>query len=109
MAEVYSLVTRMAALERFGTLSKAMWTLLVNGAFMDSYGYVSRLLLDTDRPLAFIVMLIFVLCSALTVMNMLIGVLCEVVTGVAASEKEEADIRLVKETLLVMLKNLDQD
>merc|ERR1711953_1356064 len=54
-------------------------------------------------------MVFFVLASALTVMNMLIGVLCEVVTGVAAAEKEAFEVNLVKETLLVMLLHLDQN
>merc|ERR1712151_740401 len=91
----------------FGTLSLTMWTLLVDGAFMESYGALSRKLIDSDQWLTFFVLIAFVLASALTVMNMLIGVLCEVVTGVAASEKEEADVHLVKETLLFMLMDLD--
>merc|ERR1712048_1204861 len=42
-------------------------------------------------------------------MNMLIGVLCEVVTAVGAAEKEEAAIRLMKQTILVELKKFDDD
>mmetsp|Transcript_22493 Transcript_22493/g.49672 ORF Transcript_22493/g.49672 Transcript_22493/m.49672 type:complete len:151 (-) Transcript_22493:101-553(-) len=38
---------------------------------------------------------------------MLIGVLCEVVSGVAASEKEEAAITLMKRSVLGILKRLD--
>merc|ERR1711920_752122 len=42
-------------------------------------------------------------------MNMLIGILCEVVSAVAAAEKESAAITMMKSTLLVMLKELDDD
>merc|ERR1719231_10045 len=42
-------------------------------------------------------------------MNMLIGVLCEVVTQVASSEKEMAAVATMKQTLLVMLKEKDAD
>eukprot|EP00747_Dinoflagellata_sp_TGD_P123445 gnl/TRDRNA2_/TRDRNA2_173818_c8_seq1.p1 gnl/TRDRNA2_/TRDRNA2_173818_c8~~gnl/TRDRNA2_/TRDRNA2_173818_c8_seq1.p1 ORF type:complete len:195 (+),score=31.82 gnl/TRDRNA2_/TRDRNA2_173818_c8_seq1:2-586(+) len=42
-------------------------------------------------------------------MNMLIGVLCEVVSAVSAAEKEEAAINLVKTTILVLLKQFDED
>jgi len=38
---------------------------------------------------------VFILVAALTVMNMLVGVLCEVVSAVAASEKEELSLRAV--------------
>lgn len=39
---------------------------------------------------------IFILLAALTVMNMLIGVLCEVVSAVAATEKESITVQYVK-------------
>merc|ERR1711871_1165907 len=52
---------------------------------------------------------VFLLLSALTVMNMLIGVLCEVVSAVGEAEKEQAAVDLVKKTVLIMLKHLDQD
>lgn len=42
-------------------------------------------------------------------MNMLIGILCEVVTAVIEAEKNDAAISLVKDHLLVALKNLDED
>jgi len=45
--------------------------------------------------------------SAVLVMNMLIGVLCEVVSSVARSEKDEAAVRLVKESILLQLKKCD--
>merc|ERR1719478_2088197 len=51
----------------------------------------------------------FVLLSAMTVMNMLIGVLCEVVSDVAATEREEQAIFMLKGSLLLMLKGLDAD
>lgn len=93
----------------FGTLTLTMWSMLVDGAFMDSFGLVSRKLIQSKQWLPLAVMLVFVLASSLTVMNMLIGVLCEVVTSVSIVEKEEFDIRLLKDTLLVMLLELDKD
>jgi hypothetical protein len=95
--------------DRFATLPIVMWTLIVDGTFLDGIGITSRELYQRGEYFAFICLLFFVLLAAMTVMNMLIGVLCEVVTAVAAAEKEEAAIRLVKETVLVMLKTLDED
>merc|ERR1719172_552868 len=55
------------------------------------------------------VFMVFNLLSAVTVMNMLIGVLCEVIAAVGEAEKEAAAVDLVKHTVLVMLKGLDVD
>lgn len=95
--------------ERFKRLGTVMVTLVTDGAFMDGIGYVSRILLNQGQYVPECVFMIFVLLSALTVMNMLIGVLCEVVTSVAAAEKEDGQIKLVKDRLLYMLKELDED
>eukprot|EP00927_Polykrikos_kofoidii_P001663 TRINITY_DN10635_c0_g6_i1.p1 TRINITY_DN10635_c0_g6~~TRINITY_DN10635_c0_g6_i1.p1 ORF type:complete len:766 (-),score=142.67 TRINITY_DN10635_c0_g6_i1:342-2639(-) len=95
--------------ERFETLPKCMWTLFMDGTLLDGVSITSREMMHKEAYAAFFVLLVFVLMSAMTVMNMLIGVLCEVVTAVAAAEKEDAAIRLVKETVLVMLQKLDED
>jgi hypothetical protein len=54
-------------------------------------------------------MLLFILMSSLTVMNMLIGVLVEVVSVVAAVEKEQMTMRYVKTMLLKMLSQNGMD
>jgi len=95
--------------ERFNRLGLVMWTLLIDGAFMDGIGYISRAMIEEGQYMAIIVLLVFVLSSALTVMNMLIGVLCQVVSAVAATEKEDHAIRTVKSELLSMLKEMDED
>lgn len=95
--------------ERFHRLFLCMWTLLIDGTFLDGIGLISRALIDARAYLPLVFLMVFVLASALTVMNMLIGVLCEVVSAVAASEKEDNAIRMVKDKLLVMLKDMDED
>merc|ERR1712232_193503 len=47
--------------------------------------------------------------SAITVMNMLIGVLCQVVTVIGDKEEEKGQVRLLKRTVLQMLQELDED
>lgn len=95
--------------ERFRRLGITMWTLLIDGTFLDGIGFVSRSLLDTNNYFSVSILLLFVLLSALTVMNMLIGVLCEVVAAVASAEKEDSAIRMVKTELLALLRELDED
>eukprot|EP00747_Dinoflagellata_sp_TGD_P123434 gnl/TRDRNA2_/TRDRNA2_173818_c4_seq12.p1 gnl/TRDRNA2_/TRDRNA2_173818_c4~~gnl/TRDRNA2_/TRDRNA2_173818_c4_seq12.p1 ORF type:complete len:264 (+),score=46.06 gnl/TRDRNA2_/TRDRNA2_173818_c4_seq12:32-823(+) len=97
---------------KFGTLPLCMWTLLMDGTFMDSTGSTLRGLLDLGKPhalLAIIFFFSFILVTAMTVMNMLIGVLCEVVSAVAAGEREDSAIRLMKNSILLMLKTFDED
>merc|ERR1719375_1551764 len=84
----------------------------MDGTFMDSTGDVLTTLIDMKKSntvLSAVVFLVFILLSAMTVMNMLIGVLCEVVSAVASGERDEAAIRLMKETVLVELKQFDDD
>merc|ERR1719324_95573 len=81
----------------------------MDGALMDSAGSRLTDLREAGRYHVVMIFLIFMLLSAMTMMNMLIGVLCEVVSAVAADEKEEAAVKLMKSTILVMLKNLDVD
>merc|ERR1712151_1209243 len=52
---------------------------------------------------------LFVLLASLTVMNMLIGVLCEVVSAVAATEKEEMLVTYVHQKLHKVVTMLDTD
>merc|ERR1719350_1747308 len=98
--------------KKFGTLGLCMWTLMLDGTIMDNPGSVLRPLLDQSTfasVIAVCVFLLFVLLSASTVMNMLIGVLCEVVSAVGHHEREEAAIRLLKQSILVELLKFDKD
>merc|ERR1719468_813001 len=84
----------------------------MDGTLMDSTGDVMAKLRaegSTCSWLSLIIFMLFILLSALTVMNMLIGVLCEVVSSVANAEKDEAAIKLMKESILVELKRFDED
>merc|ERR1712039_1093879 len=55
------------------------------------------------------IFILFVLVSSLMVLNMLIGVLCAVVTAVAAAEKEKILVTYVKSKLMGVLVRLDED
>merc|ERR1719162_498261 len=51
----------------------------------------------------------FIALSAFCVVNMLIGILCNVVDRVAETERDEADVRYLKSTLLELLDCFDED
>merc|ERR1719428_321535 len=76
---------------------------------MDSTGATLNALRKLDEYAMVALFLIFILLSSMTVMNMLIGVLCEVISAVGEAEKENAAIELMKKSVLIMLKRLDAD
>lgn len=92
----------------FGSILRSMWTLLLTGCLMDDIAKIGDLLVKHNIFMAF-VFLIFVLLSSLMVLNMLIGVLCAVVTAVAAAEKEKSLVNYVKSKLITVLHRLDED
>lgn len=110
---VHMLLNEEASMQyKFKSLPLCMWTLLMDGTFMDSTGTVLTELVDLAKfntVAACFVFLCFILLSAMTVMNMLIGVLCEVVSTVAQGERDEAAIQLMKDSILVELKQFDND
>merc|ERR1712203_1232125 len=91
-----------------------MWALFLAGTMLDGVGEVLTELVDQPDLLSFtaaVVFVAFILLSSLTVMNMLIGVLVEVVSAVASVEKEQMEVSFVKNHLLHMMDytGLDSD
>jgi hypothetical protein len=95
--------------ENFSTVRDAMITLTLQGVLMDDINTLYRELISYGNIISIIVFGIFVLLSAITVMNMLIGVLCQVVLDVSEAETEDHVKAEMSKTLLVMLENLDDD
>jgi len=92
----------------FGGIPRSMWTLLFAGCLVDDITLSAERLMKESFMMAAIFIL-FVLLSSLMVLNMLIGVLCAVVTAVAAAEKEKVLINYVKTRLIDVLQTLDED
>eukprot|EP00441_Pelagodinium_beii_P035171 CAMPEP_0197629462 /NCGR_PEP_ID=MMETSP1338-20131121/7298_1 /TAXON_ID=43686 ORGANISM="Pelagodinium beii, Strain RCC1491" /NCGR_SAMPLE_ID=MMETSP1338 /ASSEMBLY_ACC=CAM_ASM_000754 /LENGTH=832 /DNA_ID=CAMNT_0043200501 /DNA_START=18 /DNA_END=2516 /DNA_ORIENTATION=+ len=93
--------------ELFPTVWWSMWSLLMFATFLDGpaaiYTQIQR---GMGRHMA-LLFLVVIFISAFTVLNMLIGILCEVVTAVSESEKEEAHIAYLKNHLLDILECYD--
>jgi hypothetical protein len=93
----------------FDNIRVSMQTLLTQGVLLDDVTGVVRALASAEATMSLIVFVIFVGLTATTVMNMLIGVLCEVVCEVANAEKEEFARAQIKASLQVMLISHDKD
>merc|ERR1719487_2067934 len=91
----------------FQAVPESMYTLLTYGVLLDNVGFLTKALGSEYVLIA--LFLLFILLAALTVMNMLVGVLCEVVSAVAATEQEEMLVNYVNGKLSEVMAILDSD
>eukprot|EP00930_Biecheleria_cincta_P021872 TRINITY_DN1607_c0_g1_i2.p1 TRINITY_DN1607_c0_g1~~TRINITY_DN1607_c0_g1_i2.p1 ORF type:complete len:692 (-),score=112.19 TRINITY_DN1607_c0_g1_i2:106-2139(-) len=82
----------------YPTVLYSMHSLVIHGALLDDLAGMMVSLLN-ESIIAFFLMYVVVLIAAVTIMNMLIGILCEVITAVAEAERDAISILVVKETL----------
>jgi len=92
----------------FASIPESMYTLTVTGTFLDNLTVVVNEIGRESKIYAALFFL-FILLAALTVLNMLIGVLCEVVSGVAACEREEMILSFVKGQMKTVMNEIDED
>jgi hypothetical protein len=92
----------------FRSVPETIHNLILFGTFMDS---LSTFIYDVkeESSLCLIFCWMYIGLAALTVMNMLIGVLCEVISSVAAEEKESMMIDKVNETFRSIVDELDEN
>mmetsp|Transcript_26765 Transcript_26765/g.75632 ORF Transcript_26765/g.75632 Transcript_26765/m.75632 type:complete len:721 (-) Transcript_26765:170-2332(-) len=92
----------------FYSVRASMWILLIQGTFLDEVGMMMDpwAALRWDLALLFIV---FIFLSSFTVLNMLIGILCEVVHTTSRAEREKAAILKFRSHLYEILESHDSD
>lgn len=95
--------------KNFSTLPRCMFTLLMDGTFMDSTGNLMWRMVDKQYFLAMFIFHVYIWLSSMLVMNMLIGILCEVVAATAQTEKDNQAISRIKNSLLLVFKAFDSD
>jgi len=94
--------------EYFPDVLNSIYTLWIYGTLLDDLAGICSEIKE-ESPLCLFVFIVFMLLSALTVMNMLIGVLCEGVFAVAATEKEEMKVTFVSSRLMQIMQDIDKD
>merc|ERR1719162_1275323 len=83
--------SKVEGLECFASVPSSMDCLLMHGVFPEAREFIGSML--EAGPVFFVLVILYLLLASCTVMNMLIGVLCEVVSVVAKVEQEEAQIK----------------
>eukprot|EP00927_Polykrikos_kofoidii_P073259 TRINITY_DN6930_c0_g2_i2.p1 TRINITY_DN6930_c0_g2~~TRINITY_DN6930_c0_g2_i2.p1 ORF type:complete len:838 (+),score=153.37 TRINITY_DN6930_c0_g2_i2:298-2514(+) len=96
--------------ELFPTVLDSMYVLLVHGTLLLSTdGKALQIGATTDGFYLNALFFAFILLAAVLLMNMLIGVLCEVVSAVAAAEKEEMLVNYTGVKLRKVVALIDED
>lgn len=89
----------------FSTVGATMNSLLLHGCFLEDFPVLAKEVLE-ESPLMYVLLISFVLLATLTVMNMLIGVLVEVVSVVATVEKEQLTVNFMKDKMCFALQTI---
>jgi hypothetical protein len=93
----------------FGSVTESGWTLLLYGTFLDSPSMVTSLFWDNELSHLAWAFVIFIFLASFTVLNMFIGIVCEVVSKVSKEERELQEARYLKNNLLSILQCYDKD
>lgn len=87
----------------FKSVPDAMTSLLLRGTLPDVADLVYEV---SDENMVYgMLLLVFILFASLTVMNMLVGVLCEVVSVVSSVEKEQLVVNFIQNQLRTLLQH----
>lgn len=96
--------------ELFGSLGKSMRHLFIMGTILDDITACTNTIRSTSKSTAMMLaFVVFVLVSSFTMFNMLIGILCEVVTATSDNEKAKAAEIAFTEAITKLFKKMDQD
>jgi len=94
----------------WGTVSDSMFTLLVGGTLLDDITALCHDILGSpNAELMFSFFMLYFVFSHLTVFNMLIGVVCEVISETASTESENSMVAQVTQILTVVFEEIDAD
>jgi len=98
-----------AYMTRFGTMMNSMFTLFLAGTLLDDCTEVFKPLIADGHLGMLVVVLLYIVLSSFTVFNMLVGVLCEVVSATAYGEREKAIITEVHDKMEGVYRSIDTD
>lgn len=92
----------------FDSVALSMYSLIIYATFLDA---LSDFLdaIRAENPVIFVIIWVYIGLSALTVMNMLIGVLCELISSVSEKEKEMIATEIVNVEMRKVLREIDAD
>jgi hypothetical protein len=94
----------------FSSLSNTFWLLWIDGTFAGEPGRVMTVLWYSDDlqcTIACAAFFTFLSISNLLILNMLIGILCDIVTSITRAEKDDTALRFMKDSLMHLVQATD--
>jgi voltage-gated sodium channel len=94
----------------FGSLGKSMRHLFIMGTILDDLtACTNTIRTAADSGIMMLVFMVFVLISSFTMLNMLIGILCEVVQKTSEGEKLKNHTARIREAISALFTTIDED
>jgi len=93
----------------FGTMGKAMFTLLVMGTILDDVTAVTNAMKNRGDTVYLLLFIGYIVLNSFTMLNMLVGILVEVVGATAAGEKMRLVEGGVRESIVKIFNEMDED
>eukprot|EP00928_Gymnodinium_smaydae_P000301 TRINITY_DN10115_c0_g1_i2.p1 TRINITY_DN10115_c0_g1~~TRINITY_DN10115_c0_g1_i2.p1 ORF type:complete len:512 (+),score=91.06 TRINITY_DN10115_c0_g1_i2:55-1536(+) len=93
----------------FTTVPYSMYSLIIYGTFLDNLASFLNEMIYEEAWICLTLAFAFIGLACLTVLNMLIGVLCEVVAEVADTERENIQSELMTEQMTRIIGEIDTD
>jgi len=90
-------------------VSLAMYSLTIHGTFLDDLADFANAIKDEGDTMMLVTATLFVILASMTIMNMLIGILCEVISCVAEEERFGILTDHVYEKFQLVMTTLDSD
>eukprot|EP00929_Paragymnodinium_shiwhaense_P046485 TRINITY_DN23669_c0_g1_i3.p1 TRINITY_DN23669_c0_g1~~TRINITY_DN23669_c0_g1_i3.p1 ORF type:complete len:578 (+),score=97.76 TRINITY_DN23669_c0_g1_i3:158-1891(+) len=93
----------------FGSMGKSMLSLLIMGTILDDVTACSDMIRSTGNYMMLAAFLLYILINSFTLMNMLVGILVEVVGNTAEGEKQRVLEEYVRESIKTIFRQMDKD
>eukprot|EP00441_Pelagodinium_beii_P047716 CAMPEP_0197625796 /NCGR_PEP_ID=MMETSP1338-20131121/5055_1 /TAXON_ID=43686 ORGANISM="Pelagodinium beii, Strain RCC1491" /NCGR_SAMPLE_ID=MMETSP1338 /ASSEMBLY_ACC=CAM_ASM_000754 /LENGTH=586 /DNA_ID=CAMNT_0043196287 /DNA_START=39 /DNA_END=1799 /DNA_ORIENTATION=- len=93
--------------DNFRNVLMSVNTLLLDGAFPDQKDLINSM--GSKHAVYYLLMLVYMLVAGLTVMNMIVGILCELISVISAVEKETMLLSSVRTSLQNIMEETKAD
>jgi len=97
------------AMFSFGSMGKSFFSLIIMGTILDDVTYCADVIRSTGNDMMLVCFVIFIIIASFMMLNMLLGILVEVVENTSNSEKARFRRDRFQEACKSILTEMDQD
>jgi len=90
----------------FGNMSKSAFSLIIMGTLLDDVTYCCNMIRGSGQLIMLAIFIVFIVVSSFMMLNMLLGILVEVVASTAEGEKHKAKNVTVRQAMASILDDL---